>query len=442
MSATENPSPAKKYLKRMIPLFQYIYRRVDEERITQVAGNITYTLILGIVPAVAVALAIFTRFPQFGMLQQVLERYFSHGMIPPGMAQGILENLALFASKASRVSIVGALAMLFTTSMMFNLIETTFNRIWGVQEQRPIIRRVLMYIFIATLGPLMLGGSLYLSSYLYLAGRGVVGYIPYVKGIWPMFFLGGISTVAFTCLYRFVPYRQILWKDAFYGAVFASVSFEIAKRLFTIFVMQFASYQKIYGAIAVIPMFLLWLYLSSLIMLLGAVFVSSLPDFRSGRHSRDIIPGSQYADALFIIRRLYSARAQKSKTVKWTRLQRHAGLSSAELEAMLLTMQELGWVEHIQRRARIIFHRRRKALRRALDEWRWVGNARKITLADVYTRFVFQPDEEDALSQKITHLIEDNLGESLADYFDSLEDELPDETAPSTDSKSDRTEDK
>ncbi|WAW10257.1 YihY family inner membrane protein [Oxalobacter vibrioformis] len=426
----DNLHAKNRHLQRLIDLAQYVWRRVDEERLTQVAGNITYTLILGIVPAVAVALAIFTRFPQFEMLQKMVEIYFTRGMIPPGMAKGILDNLTLFASKASGVSIVSSLAMLFTTAMMFDLIETTFNRIWGVQEPRPIIRRFIMYLFIATLGPLLLGGSLYLTSYLYLAARGIVGGLPYLKGIWPIFFLGGISTTAFTLLYRFVPYRQILWKDALWGGVFASVAFEIAKRLFAIFVMQFASYQKIYGAIAIIPMFLLWLYVSSLIMLFGAVLTSSLPDFRSGRWRRVVTPGSQYADALFIIRTLFYARSEKNKSVGWTRLQRHASLSSAELEGMLLTMQEKGWVDHIQRRARIIFRRRRKAIRRALDEWRWVGNARKITLADVYVLFVFQPEEEDELSQKITCLIEENLDQSLSDYFDELDKNDPSSTPP------------
>jgi len=411
----------KPRLERVFSLIQYIFRRVDEEQLPQVAGNITYTLILGIVPAVAVALAIFTRFPEFDALKKALEIYFTRGMIPPGMAKGIMDNLTHFASQASGVSIVSSLAMVFTTAMMFKLIEATFNRIWGVLEPRPLIRRIVMYVFIATLGPLLLGGSLYLTSHFYLAGRGIVKHMPYLKGVWPMFFLGSISTVAFTVLYRFVPYRQVVWKDAFMGGVFASVAFEIAKRLFAVFVMQFATYQKIYGAIAIIPMFLLWLYVSALIMLLGAVLTSSLPDFRSGRWRRVVTPGSQYADALFIIRTLYDARSERRKTVGWTRLQRHASLSSGELESMLLTMQEKGWVAHLQRRTRIIFRSRNKGIRRSLDEWRWTGNARQITLAEIYTLFVFHPEEEDALSRKITHLIEGNLDQSLSDYFDETD---------------------
>ena len=425
MNPIDNLHPKNRRLQGLVTLIKYVLRRVNEEQLTQVAGNITYTLILGLVPAIAVALAIFTRFPQFNDLQKMVEIYFTKGMIPPGIAQGILDNLTLFASKAARVSIIGSIAMVFTTAMMFDLIETTFNRIWGVQEPRPLIRRMIIYLFIATLGPLMLGVSLYLTSHLYLAARGIVGHLPYFKGVWSLFFLGAISTITFTFLYRFVPYRPILWKDAFYGALFAAITFEIAKRLFTVFVVQFASYQKIYGAIAVIPMFLVWLYVSSLIMLSGAVLTSSFPDFRSGRWRRVVKPGSQYADALFVIRTLYDARMEKNMSVDWTRLQRHASLSSAELESMLLAMQERNWVTHIHHHIfRFIRRRRRKNRHQALDEWKWTGDATRITLADVYIQFVYQP-EEDVLSGKITHLIEHNLNQSLADYFDELEKNEP-----------------
>lgn len=426
MNTIEKLHAENRYLQGLISLLQYVYRRVEEEQLTQVAGNITYTLILGIVPALAVTLAIFTYFPQFETLQKLTEFYFMRGMIPRGMAQGIQDNLALFASKASSVSIVSSIAMFFTTAMMFNLIENAFNRIWGVQESRPFFRKLIVYFFIATLGPLLFGGSLYLTSYLYLAARGIVGQLPYLNGIWPVLFLALISTAAFTFLYRFVPYRRVLWRDAFCGGFFASVAFEVAKRLFAVFVMQFASYQKIYGAIALIPMFLLWLYVSSLVMLSGAVLASSLPDFRSGRWRRVVTPGSQYADALLVMQTLFDARSERKKSVGLARLQRRASLSNAELESLLLSMQEAGWVRPARQGVRIAFWRRRRKtlLRASLDEWRWVGDATRITLADVFARFVFQPDEEDALSRQITGLFQENLGRSLADYFEEVDERV------------------
>ena len=422
MNQIEKQPTENRYLQQIISLLQYVYRRIDEEQLTQVAGNITYTLILGIVPALTVALAIFTYFPQFEALQKMVELYFMRGMIPQGMARDIMDNLTLFASKASSVSIVSSLAMFFTTAMMFNLIENTFNRIWGVQEPRPVFLRLLIYFFIATLGPLLLGGSLYLTSYLYLAARGIVSQLPYLSGIWPVLFLAFISTAAFTFLYRFVPYRCVLWKDAFYGGLFASIAFEVAKRLFAIFVMQFASYQKIYGAIALIPMFLIWLYVSSLIMLSGAVLVSSLPDFRSGRWRRVVTPGSQFADALFVMYTLFDARTERNRSVGWARLQRYASLSGAELENLLLSMKEAGWVRHARQGMRIIFRRRRRTrLRASLDEWRWIGDANRITLADVFSRFVFQPNDDDTLSHEIAGMLEKNLNQSLADYFEEMD---------------------
>jgi membrane protein len=418
MSQPANQPSKRHYFRGMITLTKYVYRRIAEERLTQVAGNITYTLILGLVPALVVALAILTRFPHFEILQKTLKFYFMRGMIPPGMAQSIHENLTSFAANATHVSIISSLVMVFTTVMMFDLVENTFNRIWGVQESRPVIRRAFIYFFIAILGPLLLGGSLYLASHLFLAARGIIGQSPWLRSAWFAFFLCAISTLIFTCLYRFVPYRHVLWRDAFRGALFAAISFDVAKRLFAAFVMQFAAYREIYGALAAIPLFLLWLYISSLIMLSGAVLASSLPDFRSGRWRRTVMPGSQYADVLLIIRKLYDAETEENASVGWTHLQRLVSLSSAELEGILLTMQHLGWVKHIRQHPAIPFVRRRKNRQRTLDEWKWSGDAQQITLADVYIQFVFQPDETSGLSRRIANLLQDNLNQSLTDYFE------------------------
>lgn len=419
MQAEETIYSKNPYIQTLIALGFYIYHRVDDEQLTQIAGNLTYTLILGIVPAMATALAIFTRFPQFEVFQKTLEAYLMHGILPPAFSQTIQENVSHFASKAVSVSAISTLAMLFTTAMMFNLIETTFNKIWGVQEQRPMILRVVMYLFIAILGPVLLGGSLYLTSHVYLAGAGIVSFLPlpFLNGIWPFVFIICVLTGAFTLLYRYVPYRLVLWKDAVLGGLFASISFEIANRLFAIFIMQFASYQKIYGAIAIFPVFLLWLYVVSLVILFGALLTASLPDFKSGRWRRVVKPGNQYADALHVIHKLYTARSETQKRVGWEQLQERARLTNAELESMLLTMQELGWVRHFQRAARLIIRKRSKAtVRPSLDDWIWIGNAEKITLGDVFAEFVFHP-EADSLSTKINSIIQDNLNQSLASYF-------------------------
>ena len=409
------------FLQDALTLMRYVFHRVDEERLFQTAGNIAYTLILSMVPALTVALAIFTRFPQFEAMERTLRFYFMRGMIPPGMAEGIIDNLTSFAANATQVSIIGTLAMVVTTFMLFDLIESSFNRIWGVRESRPFVRRLIIYFFIALFGPLLLGVSLYFTSHLFLATRGIVSKLPFMHTHWFKFFLGGISTVAFTLLYRFVPYRQILWRDAFTGAVFTAIIYEIGKRSFAVFALQFASYEKIYGAIALIPIFFLWLYCASLIMLSGAVLTSLLPDFRSGRWRRTITPGSQYNDALHLIRTLYNAQSDKSVPASWINLQRHVSLSSTELENMLFTMQHLNWVERHRPQIMTLRFLRRKDMQVTLGEWKWTGDATSITLADVYSRFVFEPDEKDELSQRIAGLVRNALDQTLTEYFEEIE---------------------
>ena len=414
-------SNIRKRLQGALTLLRYVFYRVDEERLFQTAGNIAYTLILSLVPAFTVALAIFTRFPQFEAMERTLRFYFMRGMIPPGMAEGIIDNLASFAANAMQVSIIGALAMVVTTFMMFDLIESSFNRIWGVREARPFVRRIIIYIFIALLGPVLLGTSLYLTSHLFLATRGFVAKLPYMQTAWFQIFLCSISTITFTFMYRFIPYRHVLWRDAFTGALFTAIIYEIAKRLFAVFAFQFASYQKIYGAITLIPIFFLWLYCGALIMLSGAVLTSLLPDFRSGRWRRTITPGSQYHDALHLIRALYNARSDRKSSASWINLQRHVSLSSMELENMLYTMQHLNWIEHCRYPVASLLFWRRKNMQGTLDEWKWVGDASRITLADVYSRFVFEPDEKNDLSQKIAGVVQTALDQTLSDFFEESE---------------------
>ena len=136
---------------------KYCGKRLAENNLTDVAGNISFTILLSIVPMLAIVLAIFTTFPEFGSLQNTLETYFSQGMIPASTAHIILSNLTTFAANAANVSIIGGLTLVATALMTISLIESTFNHIWHVITPRPIVKRIMMYIGIAIFGPLLLG---------------------------------------------------------------------------------------------------------------------------------------------------------------------------------------------------------------------------------------------------------------------------------------------
>src|SRR5215213_2649604 len=148
-------------------LFRFVGRRLDEERLPQVAGSLTFTTVLALVPVLTIALAIFTTFPLFKTFRTALEAYFIQSLMPKGIANTILGYLNQFASQARRLSAVGAVVLIATAIAMLAMVDRTFNRIWSVRTARPFTQRILVYWATVTLGPLLIGISITVTSYLF-----------------------------------------------------------------------------------------------------------------------------------------------------------------------------------------------------------------------------------------------------------------------------------
>ena len=408
ISNTIENSPERPELTRkdkLKAIGKYCGKRLAENNLTDVAGNISFTILLSIVPMLAIVLAIFTTFPEFGSLQDTLETYFSQGMIPASTAHIILSNLTTFAANAANVSIIGGLTLVATALMTISLIESTFNHIWHVITPRPIVKRIMMYIGIAIFGPLLLGISIYLTSHLVLAAHGLVANLvssSLVSIFW--------TAIAFTLLYRVVPNRLVLWKDAASGGIFAGIAFEIAIRAFAFFIVNFSTYERIYGALAAFPIFMMWIYISCLIMLLGGMVAALLPEIRNGRWNSTPAVGSQFSDAIKIIGVLYRSQG----AVFRTQIEMQTHLSIGEVENCLTVFEKIGWANTVKRSWISTFSFRK----RTPQEWRWIGDAETITLADVYHQFVFTGSDEDSLTQEVDNLIDYGLEQTLADYFE------------------------
>ena len=182
-------------------LFHFAARRLTEERLPQVAGSLTFTTVLALVPILTIALAIFTTFPLFNTFRTSLEAYFVHNLMPKGIANTILGYLTQFSSKATRLSAFGAVALIVTAVAMMLMIDRVFNQIWRVKTKRPIVQRILVYWAIVTLGPLLIGASMTLTSYLFTATDGVVRGVPFVGAVFYTSISILLSMVAFTSLY-------------------------------------------------------------------------------------------------------------------------------------------------------------------------------------------------------------------------------------------------
>ena len=405
--------------KQIRNLFKFALQRLKEGKLPQVAGSLTFTTVLALVPILTVALAVFTAFPLFNTFRTSLEAYFIQNLMPKGISNTILGYLTQFATKATRLSAVGGGALMVTAVATIAMIDRSFNQIWHVKRSRPLLQRILVYWAIVTLGPLLVGVSISITSYLFTATSGVVGGVPFVGAVFYTLISLIFTTAAFTLLYLAVPNRTIDWRDAASGGVFAAIAFEVAKRLFAIFVAHFPTYTIVYGALAAVPIFLVWIYLSWLITLLGAVIAASLPVIKYERWWHMPRPGSEFEDSVQVLGVLIHARtSSESGAVSVATIRTQTLFGFDEIDGLLERMADVGWA------ARVIVSGRQSVVNswwKKNDEgeeyWTLIANPEVLTLADVYRLFVFDAHKGGGLSSLVDKVIGTGLQESLQDNF-------------------------
>jgi membrane protein len=264
-------------LSRLRDLWRFMQRRLSEEQVPQVAGSLTFTTVLAVVPVMTIAFAIFTTFPLFNTFRDALEAYFVQSLMPRGVTNTILDNLSLFAAKANRLSAVGAVTLVLTAIMMFAIVDRSLNRIWRVKTPRSFTQSLIVYWAIMTLGPLLIGASLSLTTLVSPVASTLAQQLPWLGTVAAISISLLLMTMFFGLLYLIVPNRLVDWRDALIGGLVAAIAFEMTNRGFAFFITKFPSYRVIYGALAAVPIFLVWVYLFWLITLLGAVLVVALP---------------------------------------------------------------------------------------------------------------------------------------------------------------------
>ena len=406
-------------LDELRDLFRFAGRRLSEERLPQVASSLTFMTILALVPMLTIALAIFTAFPLFSTFRASLEAYFVHNLMPKGIANTILSNLNQFASKSASLSAVGGVALIVTTGMTMSTVDQVFNSIWRVKTQRPFIQRALVYWALVTLGPLLIGISITATSYLTEATNGLV--ISWLGKWFYTVVSVSLTTAAFTLLYVVVPNRFVNWRDAVWGGLFAGIAIEVAKRIFAAYVIKFPTYTIIYGALAALPIFLLWIYMLWMITLVGALVVAALPVIKHERWWHVPPPGSAFVDAMAVLQVLHEARiANSSSAVSATQIRRATRLGFDESENLLQQMLEAGWVGRISKALPKRLRWNRHALSH-LDQWTLLANPDSLKLAEIYRLFVFNTAsyavDAPPLAKRVEETIELGLDQSLARYF-------------------------
>lgn len=266
--------------RRFRPFARLVRERFIADRCLRVAGELSYTTLLALVPLTAVGFAMLTLFPVFETWMKAVQE-FIYGNFVPAAGVAVQQYLQQFAANAGKLTAVGLAFLIVTALMLMATIEQAFNEIWHAPQTRKRMQRFLSYWALLTLGPILIGVSLSLTSYLislplFSESSPLSGVRILALATLPVVF----EVMAFMLLYTVVPNHPVRWRHSLAGALFAAALFEIAKRGFGYFVLYFTSYKAIYGAVAALPVFLAWIHLSWTVILLGAVVTAALPQWR------------------------------------------------------------------------------------------------------------------------------------------------------------------
>ncbi|MEQ1525314.1 MAG: YihY family inner membrane protein [Gallionella sp.] len=280
---------------------RFIAMRFSQDRCAQIAASLTFTTLLSIVPLITIALTMFSAFPVFQDFSNEIKAFLVDNLMPEKSGTVITKYVQQFAESATRLTAVGIIFLTVTAMLMMLTIDHAFNVIWRVSRPRPLMKRLVIYWAVITLSPLLIGASLSLTSWLVGLSMGYAKHIPVIGvgalKILPVMF----TTLAFALLYQLVPNRYVPRTHAWTGAIIASIMFESMNRIFGYYISHFPSYKLVYGAFASVPIFLLWIYLSWFIILVGALITASLSHWRAPL-SKQHTPTAQLLDALRVLR--------------------------------------------------------------------------------------------------------------------------------------------
>ena len=265
-----------------LALAREIWERNRGQNIKQIAASLSFTTTLSLVPMLTVASILISYLPSVIRIKNAFQNWLLDTYMPGGINEQAFIYLDQFSAQAKGLTLLGLLGLLLTTVMTMAVIEGAFNQIFKVHKRRPILKKVAIYSAAMLLGPILLGFGTYLSGLLFSSAEGwteaLTFGLSFIAAVVPVLLAIGVYTV----VYKILPYSQILWKDALSGALFAATTFEIMKFGFGLFLTNTAFYKTVYGAFAIFPLALLWIYLTWWITLAGAVLVANLPSIRSG----------------------------------------------------------------------------------------------------------------------------------------------------------------
>lgn len=404
-------------IERLVRFAARVRRRFVDVGCLTLAGSLTYTTLLGLVPLLAIALSLLTAFPVFDEMARGVEDFVERNMLPPAVAQTVTGYMREFAENAAELTVVGLGALGLSAVFVLATIESAFDRIWQARRPRPLGIRALVYGALIVAGPVLIGLSLTITSVVVSASIGLVKGVPGADSLLLAFVPPALTAAAFTLLYLLLASRPVRPLHAAVGGLCAAAMFELMKRAFALYLTQAPGYTLVYGAFAAVPIFLVWLYMSWVVTLLGAVVAALAPEYYRS------VPGGPGESAPFyaglaILRALVAARPQALDTPG---LLGAACMSVENGRVVLDRLAALGVIE-----------------RGPGGSWALACDPDAVTLADVFRGLVLEPAAGDpaaapwyhAIMGRAASSIEGALGAPLSSLAPGADAPDPDATEP------------
>lgn len=316
---------------------QELFRRYIKDEVPLAAGALAYTSLLALVPLMAVLVTVFSAMPLFEEASKMLQDFIFKNFVPTS-GEVLQTHILGFVEKVRSLTATMFMAVFVTSLLLMQTMEKALNRIFASKPSGRFLKKVLMYWAVLTMGPLLVGGGIAMSSSV-LQYSTFAGVKEFLLKVLPVI----TSTVGFFLVYLVVPNAKVKWRHALAGAVFAAVLFEVAKVAFTFYVTTIPTYEKVYGALATIPLFLIWLYFSWNIILLGGTVTATLSSSKWRVRTRQYRTEQRFILLLFVLKMLRKAHI-KGETLSYQAMaDRLSFVPDNELAAQLAWLES----EHI-----------------------------------------------------------------------------------------------
>lgn len=392
----------KDRLVNLLAFTRFIGRRMGENRCLQVAGSLSFTTLLALVPFITIALAVLAPFDVFNSVANQFKSFLISNLVPDTASRVITVYMRQFTDNAERLTAVGIIVLAVTAIMMISTVDKAFSAIWQIRHQRPIWQKLMLYWTILTILPVVIGLVMTGVNDLFALMPDFKRSLNWLESLITWILRTILAIASFSLLFHFAPNRQLPFKHSLIGGAFTGVAFELMRLGFHFYVKKMASYKLVYGAFASLPIFLAWLYLLWSLLLVGATITASLSYWRGQSWRLRQSPGRDLYESLRVLDKLHEAH-QHAKALTTETLHRNLYLGLGDLMDLLAKMEAQGWVRRVSNSR----------------EWMLGQDLDQLTLLDLYRALIWDTRMLDPVLQR-----HDALAEALRLPVARLEAEL------------------